>query len=314
MALKQGAFVFASEWDDDSGWRAAMEKELGALDWRRLDNVGAREEIEVALAWDPPPGFLATLPNLRLIVSLGMGVDHLLKHKDLPAGVPIVRIHDASLIDQMSEYCQLASLRILRLSDEYDALQRQAQWKRLRLPEARDLRIGIMGLGAIGARVAADHLRLGFPVAGWARSKKSIDSVECFAGADGLAPFLARTDVLICLLPLTPETRGILDARLFAQLPAGAHIVNVARGGHVVDEDLLAALDSGHLASATLDVFNQEPLSEGHAYWRHPKVRVTPHIAGQSNPRTAAPGVADNIRRRRAGQTLHDLIDPAAGY
>ncbi|MGE0659499.1 MAG: 2-hydroxyacid dehydrogenase [Reyranellaceae bacterium] len=314
MAAKEGAFVFASEWDDDSGWRSAMEKELGPLDWRRLDDVGAREQVEVALAWDPPSGFLATLPNLRLIVSLGMGVDHLLKHRDLPRDVPIVRIHDASLIDQMSEYCQLASLRILRLSDEYDALQRNAQWKRLRLPEARDVRIGVMGLGAIGARVAADHLRLGFPVAGWARRKKSIEGVECFAGADALAPFLARTDVLICLLPLTQETRGILDASCFALLPKGAHIINVARGGHVVDDDLLAALDSGYIASATLDVFNQEPLPAGHPYWRHPRVRVTPHIAGQSNPRTAAPGVADNIRRRREGQTLHDLIDPAAGY
>lgn len=314
MAAQQGAFVFASEWDDDSGWRAQMEKHLGPLDWRRLDRIGAPEEIEVALAWDPPPGLLATLPNLRLIVSLGMGVDHLLKHRDLPAGVPIVRIHDASLIDQMSEYCQLASLRILRLSDEYDALQRQATWKRLRLPEARDLRIGIMGLGAIGARVAADHLRLGFPVAGWARSARSIEGVECFAGKDGQAPFLARTDVLICLLPLTPETRGILSAATFARLPRAAHVVNVARGGHVVDADLLAALDSGRIASATLDVFNQEPLPAEHPYWRHPQVRATPHIAGQSNPRTAAPGVADNIRRMRAGESLHDLIDPAAGY
>ncbi|MGE0151153.1 MAG: 2-hydroxyacid dehydrogenase [Reyranellaceae bacterium] len=309
-----GAFLFASEWDDDTGWRVHMEKHLGKLDWRRLDALGRREEIEVALAWDPPPGVLAALPGLKLIVSLGMGVDHLLKHKDLPRGVPITRIHDASLIDQMAEYALLASLRILRLADDYDALQRQTQWKRLELREAFELRIGVMGLGAIGARVAADHARFGFPVRGWARRAKKIDHVECFAGADGLEPFLAGTDVLICLLPLTQETRGILDARTLAQLPKGAHVVNIARGGHVVDADLLAALDSGHIASATLDVFNQEPLPADHPYWRHAKVRVTPHIAGQSNPRTAARGVAENVRRLRAGQELRDLIDPAAGY
>lgn len=309
-----GAFLFASEWDDDSGWRAQMEKHLGSLDWRRHNALGRKEDIEVALAWDPPADLLASLPNLKLIVSLGMGVDHLLKHKDLPHGVPIVRIHDASLIDQMAEYALLASLRILRLGDEYDALQRQAKWKRLELREAFDLRIGIMGLGAIGARVAADHARFGFPVRGWARSAKKIEGVECFAGAEGLQPFLAGTDVLICLLPLTPQTRGILNAGTLAQLPKGAHVVNIARGGHVVDADLLAALDSGRIGSATLDVFNQEPLPADHAYWRHPKVRVTPHIAGQSNPRTAAAGVADNVRRLRAGETLHDLIDPAAGY
>lgn len=309
-----GAFLFASEWDDDKGWRTHLERHLGPLDWRRLDAVGRKEEIEVALAWDPPPGLLAALPKLKLIVSLGMGVDHLLKHNDLPAGVPITRIHDASLIDQMAEYALLASLRILRLADDYDALQRQARWKRLALREAFDLRIGVMGLGAIGARVAADHARLGFPVRGWARSAKTIDGVECFAGADGLKPFLAGSDVLICLLPLTPETHGIVNTATLATLPQGAHVVNIARGGHVVDADLLAALDAGHVASATLDVFNQEPLPADHPYWRHPKLRVTPHIAGQSNPRTAAPGVADNVRRRRAGQPLDNLIDPAAGY
>ncbi|MDF3072580.1 MAG: glyoxylate/hydroxypyruvate reductase [Alphaproteobacteria bacterium] len=149
---------------------------------------------------------------------------------------------------------------------------------------------------------------------GWARSAKKIDNVECFAGSEGLQPFLAGTDVLICLLPLTPDTRGIVNAKLLTQLPKGAHVVNIARGGHVVDADLLAALDSGHIASATLDVFNQEPLPADHAYWRHSMVRVTPHIAGQSNPRTAAPGVADNVRRLRSGQALHDLIDPQAGY
>lgn len=309
-----GAFVFASEWDDDSGWRQAMEAELGPLDWRRLNDAGRPEDVEVALAWDPPAGYLASLPRLRLVVSLGMGVDHLFRHGDLPEKVPVVRINDASLIDQMSEYALLATLRVLRMADDYDALQRQAQWRRLKLAEARDLRVGVMGLGAIGARVALDHARMGFPVRGWARSGKRLEGVECFAGRAALPAFLAGCDVLVCLLPLTPDTRGIVDAACLAALPDGAHLVNVARGGHVVDADLLAALDSGRLGGATLDVFNQEPLPPDHAFWSHPRVRVTPHIAGQSNPRTAAPGVADNVRRLRRGDPLHDLIDPAIGY
>lgn len=308
------AIAFISEWDKGQAWRQAVEQHLGAGDWRDWPALGRLEDIDVALAWAPPPGLLATLPRLRMIVSLGMGVDHLLRDQALPTGVPIVRINDPQLIDQMVEYAVLASLRVLRQADAYDAMQRQGQWRRLELREARDLRIGIMGLGAIGEKVAQAHRALGFAVNGWARRRRQIDGVTCFDGKGGLAPFLAQTDVLICLLPLTAETRGIVNARTLALLPRGAHVVNIARGGHVLDADLLAALDGGHLGGATLDVFDVEPLPGDHPFWRHPNIRITPHIAGQTNPRTAAPGVADNIRRLRAGQPLHDLIDRDAGY
>ena len=308
------AIAFISEWDSGARWRREVEQHLGAVDWRELPDLGRREDIEVAMAWAPPAGLLASLPSLRMIVSLGMGVDHLLKDASLPAKVPVTRIYDPQLIEQMVEYALLSSLRVLRLSDEYDALQRNGQWKRLELREARDLRVGVMGLGAIGEAAARAHLALGFPVRGWARRQRQIEGVTCFAGEAGLAPFLGQSDVLICLLPLTAQTRGILNARTFAMLPKGAHVVNIARGGHVVEPDLLAALDSGHLSGATLDVFSAEPLPTEHPFWQHPKVRLTPHIAGQTNARTATPGVVQNIQRLRSGEPLQNLIERDAGY
>jgi len=171
-----------------------------------------------------------------------------------------------------------------------------------------------MGLGTIGQDTARKFANLGFPTAGWSRSPKSLPNVETFHGADSFAAFLARSDILVDVLPLTRETRGILDAKAFATLPKGAFFINMARGGHVVDADLLAALDSGHLSGAVLDVFNAEPLPSNHRYWTHPKVQVTPHIAGATNPRTASPGVIENIKRLRAGKPLIHTVDPKTGY
>jgi glyoxylate/hydroxypyruvate reductase A len=172
----------------------------------------------------------------------------------------------------------------------------------------------VLGLGAIGGDTAAKLASLGFQVAGWSRTPKALEGIESFHGEAGFLPFLQRTDILVCLLPLTPETTGVLDARAFAALPAGAYVINLARGGHVVEEDLLAAIDGGHLAGATLDVFQTEPLPNGHPFWAHPKVHVTPHIAGLTNPRTSAAQVIENIRRVRAGQPPLNLVDAARGY
>jgi glyoxylate/hydroxypyruvate reductase A len=171
-----------------------------------------------------------------------------------------------------------------------------------------------MGLGVLGGAVARALLGLGFTVAGWSRTPKQIDGVESYAGDAGLAPFLSELHILVCLLPLTPETEGIIDKETFATLPAGAFVINVARGGHVIEEDLLAALDAGHVAGATLDVFREEPLPEDHPFWRHPRVTVTPHIASQTDPRSAADEVAANICRIRAGQPPLNIADPAKGY
>jgi glyoxylate/hydroxypyruvate reductase A len=309
-----GAIAYISRDTDGVLWRKVLEAGLGPIDYRTLDALGDTAQIEVALAWKPDRGLIASFKNVKLIVSLGMGVDHLLADDRLPEGVPIVRIMDDGLVGQMGEYALYWALRHHREMDRYAASQQAKQWKPRDLIDTIDRRIGIMGLGVIGQDTAAKFAALGFPTAGWSRSPKTLAGIDTFHGADGFSKFLARTDILVSVLPLTRDTRGILNAKAFALLPKGAYLINMARGGHVVDADLLAALEAGHLSGATLDVFNQEPLPAGHPYWTHPRVHVTPHIAGATNPRTASPGVIENIKRLRSGQPLIHRVDPKTGY
>jgi glyoxylate/hydroxypyruvate reductase A len=310
-----GAIAYISRDTDGKHWKKVLEAAFGPLDFRTIgEGLGKTDDIEIALAWKPDRGLLATLKNLKLIVSLGMGVDHLLADDKLPAGVPIVRIMDDGLIGQMSEYAIFWALRHHRDIDKYAASQRAKAWKPLDFVDTIHRRIGVMGLGTIGQDTAKKFAALGFPTAGWSRTAKSLPGIETFHGTDGFARFLARTDILVDVLPLTRDTSGLLNAKAFLALPKGAFFINMARGGHVVDADLLAALDSGHLSGAALDVFNQEPLPADHPYWTHPKVQVTPHIAGATNPRTASPGIIENIKRLRAGQPLIHTVDPKTGY
>lgn len=310
-----GAIAYISRDTDGVAWNRLIEAALGPIDFRTVaKGLGNKADIEVALAWKPDRGLLASLPNLKLIVSLGMGVDHLLADDELPAGVPIVRIMDDGLIGQMAEYAIYWALRHHRDIDKYEELQRKREWKPLDFVDTIHRRVGVMGLGTIGQDTAKKFGALGFPTAGWSRSAKSLPGIETFHGADGFAKFLARTDILVDVLPLTRDTRGLLNAKAFARLPKGAYFINMARGGHVVDADLLAALDSGQLSGAVLDVFNAEPLPADHRYWTHPKVHVTPHIAGATNPRTASPGVIENIKRLRLGQPLVHTVNPKTGY
>lgn len=308
-----GAIAYISRDTDGVLWNRVLTAGLGPIDFRTLADLGKLDDIEVALAWKPDPGLLATFANLRLIVSLGMGVDHLLTDPALP-DVPIVRIMDEGLVGQMSEYAIFWALRHHRDIDRYAEQQRAGQWKPLDFVDTLHRRVGVMGLGTIGQDTARKFAMLGFPTAGWSRTSKQLAGIETFHGADGLPKFLARSDILVDVLPLTRDTRGLLDAKAFAALPRGAYLINMARGGHVVDEALLAALDAGHLSGAALDVFNEEPLPAGHRYWTHPRVHVTPHIAGATNPRTAAPGVIDNIKRLREGRDLIHRVDPKTGY
>ncbi len=300
---------------DTEGWRERLSAALGeAVDLRAWPETGDPADIGIALAWKPPAGALARFPNLRLIVSTGMGVDHLLADPELPVGVPIVRIIDPGLVGQMAEYAIYWALHHHRDMDAYADQQRQRLWREVPFTDTATRRVGVLGLGEIGADTARKLAMLGFATAGWSRSARSIDGVECFCGGDGFNALLRRSDILIDVLPMTPQTAGLLDARAFALLPRGAFFINMARGGHVIDADLIAALDSGQLAGAVLDVFHVEPLPAEHPFWSHPRIRVTPHIAGPTNPRTAAQSVAENVRRLRAGQPLLHLVDRAAGY
>jgi glyoxylate/hydroxypyruvate reductase len=307
------AIAYISRDTDGLHWKKVLEEALGPIDYRTLDNLGNTDDIEIALAWKPDRGLLASFKNIKLIVSLGMGVDHLLADDKLP-DVPIVRIMDDGLVGQMSEYAIFWGLRHHRDIDKYAASQRAKEWKPLDFVDTIHRRVGVMGLGTIGQDTAGKFAALGFPTAGWSRTAKTLANIETFHGKDGFETFLARTDILVDVLPLTRDTHGILDAAAFARLPKGAYFINMARGGHVVDEALLAALDSGHLAGAALDVFNTEPLPTDHRYWTHPRVEVTPHIAGATNPRTASPGIIENIKRLRSGQPLINTVDPKTGY
>ncbi len=310
------ALLFTSKYDDPEAWRAAMAAELPDEEFRVWpDDVGDPDGIEFVLAWGPKRGELARLPNLRAIFSLGAGVEHLLRDPDLPPGVPVVRLVDPGLTERMTEYVVHWVLHHHRGFHAYAAMQSRGEWGRLPVPPPpENRRVGILGLGALGGDAAQTLAALGFDVSGWSRSPKDIEGVRCFSGADVFRAFLGELDIAVCLLPLTGETRGIIDRRALAALPAGACLINAGRGPQVVEQDLLEALDTGHLEAATLDVFETEPLAAGHPFWTHPKVIVTPHVASQTSPDTAAPEIAANIRRIRAGKAPFPIADPARGY
>jgi len=275
----------------------------------------AADAIDYVLSFRPEPGFLATLPHLKAVFSLGAGVDGFLIDPNYPAHVPLARFVDRTLSRELAQYCVMHTLIHHRRQRDFDAAQKERKWRQSIPPRrTEDTRIGVLGLGEIGTMVAERLRELDFKVAGWSRSRKAVEGVESFAGAAQLNAFLARTDILICLLPLTPDTRHILNAKTFAQLPQNAVVINVARGGHLVESDLVAAIDSGHLAGATLDVFESEPLPETSPLWTHPRITVTPHIAAISDPRVAVKCVLDGIARVERGQMPEHMVDLKKGY
>jgi glyoxylate/hydroxypyruvate reductase len=307
------ALLFLSPDDPAEAWRAELHARIPELEVRIWPDVDDPDAIEIALVWRPPPGELARYPKLKAILSLGAGIDGLLADPDLPA-VPLARMVDPSLTRTMTEYVLLAVLRHHRELDRFERAQQARVWDYAFPPQASERRVGIMGLGELGSAAARLLVAHGFQVLGWSRSPKAIAGVVSYAGRSELHTFLHRTDILVCLLPLTAETEGILDAATFAELPHGAFVINVARGRHLIESDLVQALDSGHLAGATLDVFREEPLPAASPLWGHPKVLVTPHVASYSVPATAADGVAANIRRVLAGEPPLNQVDRAQGY
>ena len=298
---------------DAQAWRTAFRKLDPGLDLRVWPETGRLEEIEFVLAWRPKSGDLMRYPNLKAVFWLGAGVDWLLEQKDLPK-VPFVRLVDPGLTAGMTEYVVLHTLRYHRHQPELEAAQRRRDWVDIDYPLPWNRKVGILGLGVLGGDAARKLRAFEFDVAGWSRTPKTIPGVTGFHGESQLTAFLNRTEILVCLLPLTSETRGIINERTLAALPRGACVINAGRGGHVVDADLLAALDSGHIAHAALDVFNTEPLPADHRYWTHPQVTISPHIASITHAETAAPGIYGGMKRARAGQALDNLVDFERGY
>jgi glyoxylate/hydroxypyruvate reductase A len=300
-------------------WRARFQALLPDMPIVVLGEPFDRRAVHYVASWKHPPGSLTGLPNLAAIFSLGAGVDFLFADDKLPAA-PIARIVDPDLTTRMSEYIVLHCLSYLRQQRRYDRQQREKLWDDDRnQPAARSVRVGVMGLGELGQDAARKLAVMGFDVAGWSRSPKTIEGLQTFSGEDGMKAFLGRTDILVSLLPLTPDTRGIINAGMLAGLAqsgrlGGPFLINAGRGGLQVADDILAALDAGTLKGATLDVFEVEPLPADSALWSHPGVTVTPHNSAMSEPEAIATAVAQQIGRLEAGEPLLNVVDPARGY
>jgi glyoxylate/hydroxypyruvate reductase A len=310
LLIKSGGAAALPDWRDAF---AEFAPEVEVREWN--DPAVDANVVDYALVWQPDAGRLGRYPNLKAILSSAAGVDHILADPQLPADLPILRMVTSETVQRMAEFTVMSSLMLLKDMPRIIAQQAASDWTEFATPRtARETRIGIMGLGALGLESARMHAQLGFITAGWARSPRTLEGVECYAGPEQFGAFLARTDILICLLPETEDTRHIIDRTLLQQLPAGACVINVGRGSHLQSEDLLAALDSGHIASALLDVFDQEPLPASAPFWRHPRIIVTPHGAATPSRRERARQAALTIRAMESGAPLQHVYDRQRGY
>lgn len=307
------SFVYKSDPVRGRIWAEIFARQAPQLDFRIWPDIGDPAEARFLAAWEPPADIRGQFPNLEVLFSTGAGIDQF-KFDQLPADLPVVRMVEPGIIGGMVEYVSWAVLSLHRDMPQYQRQQHEALWKPRQVQPAGKRRIGVLGLGSLGQAVLAQLRSFGFDCAGWSRSRHEVEGVQCFAGADELPAFLARTQILICLLPLTDATRGFLNAELFAALPASASLVHVGRGPHLIEADLLAALASGHIAHAVLDVTDPEPLPSDHPFWQHPQIWLTPHIASMTQPETAAEVVLENVRRFEAGEAMSGLVDRGLGY
>jgi len=306
--------VIVSDFANPQPWINGLKKADPEVEVIMHDELQDRSKVEFALAWNHPPGIFMQFPNLKTISSLGAGVDHLLKDPDIPSHINIVRIIDPLLSQDMFEFALAVIMSRLKSLVHFRENQHKKVWKKKRYLRMDQVRVGVMGTGVIGHHVASNLLRIGFSVSGWSRSQGQPAAYKKYFGQNQLKAFLNNTDILISLLPLTPETHGMLNKNTLGMLPQGAWVVNLGRGPLLVDGDLIILLDAGHLAGANLDVFHQEPLPENHPFWAHPKVYITPHVASLTDPESVAPQIIENYRRTLQKQPLLNLVNRKKGY
>lgn len=305
--------VYFSNDDAMAYWQDALAKINPALRLVAPDSADA-SQAEVMITWNPPEGMIAGLPNLKGVISLAQGVDHILKDKSFPPHLKFARLIDPYMSEAMAEWVLLAILEGHRDRAIYRDAERRHEWIRLRPKMAADSCVAIMGLGAIGRHVAEKVARMGFRTLGWSRSLKSLDGVEALSGADGFEICLREADYLVSILPLTEATRDLYDAGVFARMKPGCHFINAGRGLQVVEDDLIDAIDQGRLGGATLDVTRIEPLPAEHPFWDHPKVSIWPHVSAQTNAASASDQVAEAIAAIRAGEEPRNSVNVSRGY
>ncbi len=302
-------------WEDMEVWSSALQEAMPEINVKVYPDEGDVNDIEYAVVWKHPRGILNQYPNLKAILSLGAGVDHVISDPELPEGLPIVRLVDKKLTHEMFLHSLHWVLHFHSDQYLYRIQQQSREWIQQSSVQSEDRTIGIMGLGNIGKSIGDSLVNLDFNVVGWgARPKNSLGEINYYYGQEQLADFLRQSDILINVLPLTENTKNILTKNELKLLPEGSFIINIGRGGIINESDLLSALDSGHITAAALDVFAQEPLPENNSLWTHPSVYVTPHIAGQSNPRSAAKTIAENIRLIETGEDPYPIYSLNSGY
>lgn len=308
------SLLFITPDRDLQSWKKAIhdvDPNINVEFWPAIED---KNRIQFAVCWNQPKHVLDSFPNLKAVSSLGAGADHLLQDESLPKSVDICRVVSPLLLQQMKEYVTAAVLNIQRNIVDYIRQKDQKKWEPHFHPLASEMSIGVMGLGNLGRPVAIQLAQMGYQVSGWARTPKEIESVKTFTGTEERNAFLSATQILVCLLPLTGETKGILDLDAFKQLKQNAWIINAARGDHLVDEDLIYALDRDILQGAWLDVFSKEPLPDKHAFWNRKNIIITPHVASLTKPAEVAEQIVENYKRALSGMELKHKIDREIGY
>ncbi|WP_338799086.1 glyoxylate/hydroxypyruvate reductase A [Acidovorax sp. DW039] len=311
--LPSATFLYKSDPVRGRQWAEVFRAQAPEIDFRIWPDMGDPTKVRFLAAWEPPENISECFPNLQVLFSSGAGVDQF-NFAALPPTLPVVRMVEPGIVQGMIEYVTRAVLDLHRDMPQYRRQQQRGEWKAVPVRPASQRRVGVLGLGSLGQAVLQTLQGLGFACAGWSRSRHQMNGICCYAGNDELPAFLEKLDVLVCLLPLTEATRGFLNAGLFGRLPPGAALVHVGRGPQLVTADLLAALATGQLSEAVLDVTDPEPLPPAHPLWRHPQVQITPHIASMTQPLSAAAVVIDNLRRFHANQPMTGLVDRARGY
>ena len=307
------SLLFVAPNRDLSPWEKAIHEKDPNLDVEIWPDVQDKKRVQFAVCWNHPKHLLDQFPNLKAVSSLGAGADHLLADESLDESVDICRVVSTSLVQQMKEYLLGAVISIQRNFVHYIRQKDRGEWRAHNHPLASELKIGVMGLGELGTPAARQLADAGYTVSGWARTEKNLDHITTYAG-DELESFLNNTQILICLLPLTEKTRGILELETFKQLEQPAWVINAARGEHLVDEDLIYALDSNILSGAWLDVFTEEPLPDKHPFWNRENVIITPHVASVTKPAEVAEQIVDNYKRALSGMELNNKVDRERGY